>query len=463
MIQKTTTVRYIIAAIIIAAIPFLTAQLTSFAQTATNQPEVCKNPTSEDIAQACRDYAIETVKLKELQAQLNTQKQKTGALQGNVNALISQINSTQTKIKNQITTIGNLSLQIGQKTKAIGDLEKELNREHASLEQLIKRTNEIDQKGSAYVLLSSESVSDFYQDLDSFLSIKRSLYASVNKVKEIKGETEEQKEQLKSKQAQAQDAKSALESEKKKIQVSQDEAKKLLDTSKTEEQKQTALVAEQQKKVSAIESKLFSFAGGATKAIPFKDAYTYAKEASAATGVRPALILAILTQESNLGANVGTCNRAGDPPSKSYTVMMKPERDIAPFLRITKALGLNPDTTPISCRIGTYGWGGAMGPSQFIPSTWEMYDDKVAAALGKSSANPWIARDAIMATAMLMKANGAVGGEANERTAACRYYSGRACDGKTPPNSFYGNSVMNITRAIQTDIDYLIQYGVSRR
>ena len=31
--------------------------------------------------------------------------------------------------------------------------------------------------------------------------------------------------------------------------------------------------------------------------------------------MRPAFLLAILTQESDLGKNVGTCNRAGDPPS----------------------------------------------------------------------------------------------------------------------------------------------------
>ena len=433
-----------------------------FTQAADTQPAVCLNPTSEDIAQACRDYAVETARLKELQSQLATQKSKSGALQSNVNKIISQINSTQTKIKNQITSIGTLSKQIGEKEKAITSLSGELDRERQSMEQLVKRTNELDQKGAAYVVLSAQSVTDFYQDLDDFMAVKKSLYASLDKIKRIRSATEEQKTELLDKQEQAKDAKNALESEKSKLTVSQKEAKVLLDTSKTEEQRVAATVAEQQKKVSAIESKLFSFAGGATKAIPFKEAYAYAKEAEAATGVRAAFILGTLKQESNLGANVGTCNRAGDPPSKSYTAMMHPTRDIPPFLRITKALGLNPETTPVSCRIGTLGWGGAMGPSQFIPSTWEMYQGKVAAALGKATSNPWIARDAIMASGMLHKANGAVGGEANERTAACRYYSGRACS-TSAAVAGYGNSVMAHTRAIQADIDYLIQYGVSRR
>ncbi len=435
----------------------------SIANAATTQPAVCANPATEDIAQACRDYATESAKLAELQQQLAAQKSKSGALQTNVNKIISAINSTQNKIKDKINSISTLSKQIGEKEKAITSLSAELEREHASMAQLVKRTYEMDQKGATYVLLSADTVTDFYQDLDDFLAIKRSLYASLDKIKEIRSSTEVQKNDLEDKQEQAKDARNALESEKSKLASTQKDAKVLLDTSKTEEQRVASTVAAQQKKVAAIQSKLFTFAGGATKAIPFKDAYAYAQVASAATGVRPAFVLAVLTQETNLGANVGTCNRAGDPPSKSYTAVMHPTRDQPAFLRITKALGMNPNTTPVSCRIGTVGWGGAMGPAQFIPSTWELVAPKVAAALGVGIANPWNARDAITASATYLRDRGGTGGEVNERNAACRYYSGRACDGKTPANSFYGNSVMALTRTIQADIDYLEQYGVSRR
>lgn len=434
----------------------------AYAQT-TSQPAVCANPTSPDIEQACKEYAAESATLAKLQAQLSAQKAKSGSLQKDVNALISQINSTQTKIKAKISMIGQLSTEINQKNKAINDLSAELDREHASLRQLLKKTDELDEKGATYVLLSSESVSDFYLDLDTFLSIKRALYASVNKVKEIKSLTQDQKEQLEDKQAQAVDAKNALQSEKQKLDASQKQAKVLLDTSKSEEQRVASSVAEQQKKVAAIQSRLFSFAGGATKAIPFEEAYEYAEKASTKTGVRTAFILAILTQESNLGKNVGTCNRAGDPPSKSWRNVMSPTRDQPAFLRITSALGLNPDTTPVSCPIAGGGWGGAMGPAQFIPSTWESVDNEVANDLGVAIANPWRAQDAIMASAVYLKQRGAVGSETNERNAACRYYSGRSCDGKKPANSFYGNNVMSIARSIQADIDYLKQYGVSRR
>lgn len=429
---------------------------------AQTTPAVCNNPATEDIKQACAEFAAESAALARLQAQLNEQKGKTGVLQKDVNALVTQIKNTQTKISNQISTIGRISQEITKKEDAITTLEGELARERASLEQLIKRTNELDQKGAAYVLFSSDSISEFYQDFDDFLSIKASLYDSLTHVKRIKSLTEKEREGLKDKQSQALDAKNALESEKGKLSDSQKQAQIVLNQSKTEEQRKAALVADQQKKVAAIQSRLFSFAGGATKAIPFKEAYQYALEAQKVTGVRPAFVLAVLTQETNLGANVGTCNRAGDPATKHYSVMMHPTRDIPPFLRITKALGLDPDTTPISCRLGGVGWGGAMGPAQFIPSTWESVAPRLQAALGYSP-NPWRARDAIFASSTYLQIRGGVGGEANERNAACRYYSGRACDGGTPPNSFYGNNVMALTRTIQADIDYLEQYGVSRR
>jgi hypothetical protein len=60
------------------------------------------------------------------------------------------------------------------------------------------------------------------------------------------------------------------------------------------------------------------------------------------------MLLAILTQETNLGQNVGTCNRPTDPPNKSYKVIMNPkDRDY--FVQITQELGMDPNATPVSC------------------------------------------------------------------------------------------------------------------
>lgn len=396
------------------------------------------------------------------EAVLKEQQGKTGSLKKDVGVLSAQIDSAKLKIKQKTLAIGSLTKDISAKGKAINDLQSEIEREHDSIAQLIKKTNEIDRKGTAYVVLSPDSITDFYKDLDDFLAVKQSLYASVNRVKKIKELTEDQKDQLQDKKSQEEDAKNAIDSQKRLVEKSEAEKKQLLQLSQNKEKEYQTVLAERQKRVTEIKNKLFSFAGG-NKAIPFQEAYTLATNASEKTGVRTAFILAILTQESNLGKNVGTCNRAGDPLSKSWLNIMKPNRDIEPFRRITAALGLDPNITPVSCPIAGGGWGGAMGPSQFIPSTWEVVANRVGTLLGVSVPNPWIPRDAIMASALYLKDRGAVGGESAERNAACKYYSGRSCDGKKPYNSFYGNSVMSISRKIQADIDYLVQYGVSRR
>lgn len=218
--------------------------------------------------------------IKEKEAILKSQQQQTGTLKKDVSLLTSQIQTAKLKIQAKTIAINKLGKEITEKSKTIIDLESELNREKSSLTQLVKRTNELDQKGAAYVLLSANSVSDFYQDLDDFLSIKRSLYASVNKIKQVKSLTENQKEQLESKKEDELDARNSIDYQKKVVEKSEAEKKALLKISQSKESEYQKVLAERQKKVAEIRNKLFSFAGGSTKSIPFAQAYEYAEAAS---------------------------------------------------------------------------------------------------------------------------------------------------------------------------------------
>lgn len=194
------------------------------------------------------------------------------------------------------------------------------------------------------------------------------------------------------------------------------------------------------------------------KQITFGQAVQIANWVSGQTGVRTAFLLAILTQESSLGANVGTCNRPGDPPSKSWRTVMKPDRDQEPFLAITKELGLNPDVTPVSCPMrakdgSQIGWGGAMGAAQFIPSTWMRYRGPVSQLTGKSPADPWDIRDAFVAAALYLKNAGDDGTRQGEWNAAMRYFSGST----NPQYRFYGDNVLTTADKYQSDITQLNQ------
>jgi membrane-bound lytic murein transglycosylase B len=135
---------------------------------------------------------------------------------------------------------------------------------------------------------------------------------------------------------------------------------------------------------------------------------------------------------------------------------MSPTRDVPPFLKITSAIEVDPMHTVVSCP-QSVGWGGAMGPAQFIASTWMLLTNRVASALGFGGmANPWNPQHAFMASALYLSDLGASGGGyTSESNAACRYYSGSPCS-KSSLVASYGSSVMSLASTIQTtEIDKL--------
>ena len=165
-----------------------------------------------------------------------------------------------------------------------------------------------------------------------------------------------------------------------------------------------------------------------------------------------------LTQESNLGSNVGQCYLTdpdtgagvGKNTGKTFSNVMKPTRDVGPFLEITNALGFNAYQTAVSCPIaGVAGWGGAMGPAQFIPSTWKLFSARLKSILGYY-ANPWAPKDAFMASGLYLTDLGAVGDSVSaQNKAACKYYGsgGASCS--------YSKSVQTLKAKIQSNIDLL--------
>jgi hypothetical protein len=164
-----------------------------------------------------------------------------------------------------------------------------------------------------------------------------------------------------------------------------------------------------------------------------KELYELAKWAgNAAGGVRPALILGLLEVESALGVNVGQCNCKGQPvcrhPELNYKQVMGRNQWTA-FETIVGELGLNPNTTPVSCYVngGRVQMGGAMGPAQFMPTTWLNvgYKQRVENITGLRPANPWRARDAFLAAALyLADWNAATQSRQSEMGAVTAYLCG---------------------------------------
>jgi uncharacterized membrane-anchored protein YhcB (DUF1043 family) len=426
--------------------------ITSFAQV-----------TDAERKQLESELAQLQAEINQKQAELDNQKKNSASLSRDVTILTGEINQAKLKIVAKNKILQQLGGQITQKNQTIKTLDEKRSEQEESLAVILRKKNQMDDSTLAEMLLSKKTLSGFLGEVDNLQSINQGIQNSFVAIRSNKNRTTEEREILEEKKIQESDVKYQLETQKKQVETKQDEKERMLTVSKGQEKNYEAVIADRKKRVAQINARLFELRGQG--AIPFGDAYRYAKEASAGTGVRPAFILAILTQESSLGKNVGGCyltdqtTGAGKRISTGEVIptVMKPSRDVAPFMSITSSLGRDPYKTNISCPIksgsGYSGFGGAMGPSQFIPSTWVMYKTKIAAIAGGSQADPWNPEHAIIGTSLLLKDNGA-GPQTYtaERNAACKYYSGRSCSGS---NEFYGNSVLNIATKLQKDIDFL--------
>ena len=447
MVKKVTIIFLIAVSLLLVNSAFSAVDCLKIT---TSSSEADKNYCKKELAQ------IEA-ELAQLLKKQQEQQKNTGTIQGDVNYLTSQINALKTKIKARSLAIAQLKVSIKEKTSRIESLEEKIKRQYESIAQLLRNTNEFDGENIMHLILSDSSVSDFYSDLESYASIKEAVKIAVDELRGIKTLTEAEKKDLEVKQDKETDVRAELEGAQKKVAQSETEKKQLLAISKQKEVEYQKLAAEKAARAARIRSALFPLAN-TTQKIEFGTALLYANEVKARFGVDPAFLLAVLTQESNLGANVGQClltNTAtgagvGKNTGTPFSNVMKPGRDVEPFLAITKALGLDAFQTPVSCPIaGVAGYGGAMGPAQFIPSTWKLFEARLQNILGKSP-NPWMPLDAFYASAMYLSDLGGIGeSQAAQNRAACKYYgSGGASCG-------YSASVQRIKIGIQANIDLL--------
>ena len=85
-----------------------------------------------------------------------------------------------------------------------------------------------------------------------------------------------------------------------------------------------------------------------------------------------------------------------------------------------------------------------MGPAQFIPSTWNLFADRLKTILGKAG-DPWAIKDSFTASGLYLSDLGASSQTLSaEKSAASRYYGGSAS---------YARSVASRASCIQSFID----------
>jgi membrane-bound lytic murein transglycosylase B len=402
--------------------------------------------------------------LDELNAQIDAQKKTLEtlntqhvSLQRDVDILNAQIKQAKLAIKARDLSIQTLTAGITDKQTTIFGLTEQLNKELDSLGGIMRQKNELDNVSLVVAALSADSLSSFFSDLDSFDQIDTQLQKSFDQIRTTKDTTQQEKDDLEAQRQEETRLRQAQQLQEQQIAAQQKEENDILSKTKGQEKAYQSLIAANQKSAAQLRAALFNLTGSV--AIPFGKALDYANLAQSKTGIRPAFLLGIIAEESNLGENVGT---------GSYLVDMNPTRDVPVFQKITASLGLVADVMPVSKKVW-YGWGGAMGPAQFIPSTWALYagypapaynyvssKDRVGALTGSGPPNPWDPKDAFMASALYLTDSGAgtQTPQAEFKAAMC-YLAGCGNSGKKSLQ-FYGDQVLCLELRYQSDIDTIM-------
>ena len=398
-------------------------------------------------------------------------------LERDLDIIDAEIKKARIAIEAQRLVIADLENDIVSKQAHILELTEKIDREKESLASLIRRTDELDQLSLIEIIFSEQSMSQVFEEYDDFQIVKVALSQSFDELEQLRERSEVAKEQLEGRQANEEELKQLRELQQQKLRDQENEKARILKTTKGEEARYQEMVAATQRSAAQIRSELFELRGSA--AINLGDAIEFATFAGNKTGVRPALILGVLKQETRLGEFLG---------NGSWQVDMHPTRDRPLFKVITATLGLDPSRMPVSAA-PSYGYGGAMGPAQFIPSTWACYGgyvntktndcnnaarsltwdaywagpwvykesaDRLRVLRGKQSpSNPWDNQDAFMAAGLLMMDNGANQGTLYaERLAALRYFAGWS-NASNPAYAFYGDGVMQHATYYQEQINAL--------
>lgn len=402
-----------------------------------------------------RDLEALEAEIKGVGGQIDEKRKEATTLERDIAILDAKIKKTKLEIRAIDLSIQQLQDKISDKQESINSIVAKVDREKLSLAESLRALSEYDNVSVLEAMLSYERMSDFLGDVDAIDTVQKSLQDSFDVLRNNKREEEVARDDFIDRKREQNELRALQELERKQLEKNELERKNLLKITRGKESEYKKVLAKKQKDAASIRTQLFLLQG--SPAIPFERAVEYAEKASQKTGVRVAFILGVIAQESDLGRNVGQCNLPGDPPKRKWQAIMKPSRDQEPYKRIMSKLGLDPDSMPLSCPMSV-GYGGAMGPAQFIPSTWELYEDKIAAKTGHNPPNPWNPEDAFMASAIYLSELGADAKD-GERTAAAKYFAGG--NWKSSLGRTYANQVLTKVETYQGQIDII--RGVATR
>jgi len=390
-------------------------------------------------------------KIKELEDKINkyregiaTNQQKARSLQTEINILDNQIDKAELEIEKIDLVVKNLDYKIKSKESSINQIETNVDLERATLAELLREISKYDKVSVLEIVINKGRLSDFVSEMNSLQNFQGQIQGTLDKIYSLKSDVEREKEALDSQKEEQLALRDIQEGQRVSLEQSKKDKKTLLNQTKGQEGLFSQLVKKTQLDMETIKNKLYFLKGMVSgDSLRFEDAYKFAKFASIYTEVRPAFILAILSRESELGKNLGT---------GSWRTDMKTSQR-AYYLQICKKLGLDPDGQTVSKKTW-YGWGGAMGPAQFLPATWLGYEGKISEISGNNPPSPWNIKDAFVAAGLYLANRGADDKTYDaEWKAAMMFLAGSNWNKSSL--FFYGDQVMELAKQLQEQIDIL--------
>ena len=382
----------------------------------------------QEVLGKCEKYYEQ--KSGEYQSQISAIKKKERNLSYEIRLLNNKVKNLNYQIYKNNLIIKDLNIQIGGTEKSIKETEDKISGIKEKLKTILELRREEDKRSVIEIFLLDKKLSDFFDDIIALEALNKKTQELLGNIKELKTSLEKQQESMLNDKSDLEKRQILADLQKKKSAEAKEEKSRILRITKGKESTYQKYLEETKKEAEKIRKKIFELAQvSSNQSLTMEEAYKLAVQVSRITKIRPALLLGLLKVESNIGNNVGQCNCDGRAYCRHPDIHWKnvmTRRQWPYFEKITSELGLNSNTTPVSCSVsgGKVQWGGAMGAAQMMPETWYKYGYKrrVENITGIKPASPWRVKDAFLAAALYLSDWGASSKREVDEIGAVRAY-----------------------------------------
>lgn len=384
-----------------------------------------------------KQIAEKRAEVERLEQEIETYRTNITKKQGEEKTIASAVAILQERIKKLNTSIRSLraqleeiQLQIRKTKRSINQTQDNITDRKAALAEHIRIFDQYEAKRTPmFFVFYTPRFTDILDGLRDVFLLQQKMKENVDILRSLVDQLSEKKVQLEEREDEQAQLLALQEQQHEETKQKEIEKENLLKQTKSETKRLKNLVELSKSTIESLKNDMYALG---KLGVTITDAISLGKLVASRVEVRASFLLALLEVESRLGLNVG---------KGTYKTDMNPNQHET-FLVLTAKLGMDPDTTPVSKK-PSYGWGGAMGPAQFLPKTWMGYEARVASLTGHNPPSPWNLEDAFMAAGIKLSNDGASAKtREGELRAAKVYLSGNPRCTKAICNS-YSNLVLD--------------------